>query len=131
MLGKWVQYQLPCTMRWKAEPDMAKALRFGEVAVYGGRGTMVTINPKQAFDDSHFTRRELKLMSDLVSQYKDTNANDMIEATHLENLPWYRVYEQENAKQAMIPYELALRQSELDTMLSHIAERNAIIGVLS
>lgn len=113
------------------EPDMAKALRFGEVAVYGGRGTMVTINPKQAFDDSHFTRRELKLMSDLVSQYKDTNANDMIEATHLENLPWYRVYEQENAKQAMIPYELALRQSELDTMLSHIAERNAIIGALS
>ena len=49
------------------EPDMAKALRFGEVAVYGGRGSMLTINPKQAFDDSHFTRRELKLGSGAFS----------------------------------------------------------------
>ncbi|STY93446.1 Panacea domain-containing protein [Moraxella bovis] len=113
------------------EPDMATALRFGEMAVYGGRSTMMTIHTKRGFDDKHFSRRELALMKQLAEQYKDSLAEEMIEATHLENSPWYKVYEIDGDKQGRIPYELALRQGELDTMLSHIAERKALIGALS
>lgn len=113
------------------EPDMATALRFGEMSVYGGRGTMMTIETKQAFDDKHFSRRELALMKRLTEQYKDSLADEMIEATHLENSPWYKVYELDGNKQGKIPYELALKQGELDMMLSHIAERDVLVEALS
>lgn len=112
------------------EPDMASVIRYSEKIVYGGQGTMLNIEVQKDFDPTHFTRRELQLMHNLATQYQDSNANDMVEATHLENLPWYKVYELDKAKQSLIPYELALRRSEKSEMLKMIEERNDMIQAL-
>lgn len=111
------------------EPDMAKTIHFNEIAVYGGQGSMLQIKPCRDFDASHFSRRELKIMNDLATQYQSCNANDMVEATHLENLPWSKIFY--HTPQALIPYDLALRSAERDDMLKHIAERQKIIEALS
>lgn len=113
------------------EPDMASVICYKDIPVYDGKKTMLKIESKKDFDPSHFTRRELKIMEELAYQYKDSLADEMIEATHLENLPWYKVYEMDNNKQAIIPYELALQRSERDEMLKIIAERNEMMSTLS
>lgn len=46
------------------------------------------IYPKQKFDDEYFTNREKKLLKDLSEVFRDTNADDMVEITHLKNKPW-------------------------------------------
>ncbi|WP_333662768.1 Panacea domain-containing protein [Acinetobacter sp.] len=98
------------------EPDMAENLRFSEIPVYGGKKTMLKIEYKKDFDASLFSKRELKIMNDLASRYKTTRAEDMIEATHLENLPWDQIYRIQNKPQELIPYDLALRKQEFEEM---------------
>jgi hypothetical protein len=51
----------------------------------------------------------------------------MIEATHLENLPWHRVFHIENRKFDKIPYEYALRKSETELMNYVVSENEEII----
>jgi len=40
------------------------------------------------FDNSYFSKRELRLMEQLASQYYETSAEEMIEASHLEHKPY-------------------------------------------
>lgn len=80
-----------------------------------GRGNpMVTFSPKIEFDEKLFTKRELRIMKSLVDRYSDKVADDLIEATHLENQPWFQVFERENNRQKIIPYHLALKGSEFE-----------------
>ena len=65
----------------------------------------------------------MRLLEQLAVEYKDTPADNMIEATHLETLPWHRVYWQEGRQQALIPYDYALKPEEVEAVLS-IAEEN-------
>lgn len=75
MRGKWVFVPVMLFDEIESpEPDMALALRFGEVAVFGGRGCMLTIDSKQVFDDKHFSRHKLAIMDELAQKYKDTSA---------------------------------------------------------
>ncbi|MGH7598643.1 MAG: hypothetical protein ACREOI_20000, partial [bacterium] len=69
-------------------------------------------------------KRELRIMKKLAEQHKDTHADQMIEATHLENLPWHQVYEIQKAKNNLIPYEYALKRQEKEEMACHIQETN-------
>ena len=55
----------------------------------------------------------------------------MVEATHLENSPWDKVWAQERRKQGLIPYEYALRAQETDQMKGLVADRDEILRVLS
>lgn len=113
------------------EPDMANVIRYSSTPVYNGQRTMLKIETTKEFDPNYFSRRELKLMSNLVEQYKDSSADEMIEATHLENLPWYKVYELDKDRQSIIPYELALRRAEREEMLRMIAEREQVMRALA
>lgn len=113
------------------EPDMAESLRFSEIPVFGGRKTMLKIEYKKDFDASLFSKRELKIMQDLVDRYKVTSADDMIEATHLENLPWDQIYRVKNTPRELIPYELALRKQELEDMKNLAALHQEIRDKLS
>jgi uncharacterized phage-associated protein len=111
------------------EADMCSKISFQEVVTGFGR-PMLKIVPLADFDPTHFTKRELRLMEQLSEEYRDTRADDMIEATHLENLPWYKVYVDEGRKREKIPYEYALLQQEKEIMLPVIAERTALVEYL-
>ncbi len=107
------------------EPDLAERVEFVEKPTR--RGPMLVVRPIADFDDSHFTKRELRIIQRLADEFRDTQADDMIEATHLENQPWHRIYVDEGRRQARIPYELAVRQQESESMQDVIAERRAFV----
>lgn len=83
-----------------------------------------------SFESSFFSKRELQILKSLVSKYKNFKADEMVEDTHLENLPWDKIYNQLNQRSALIPYELALRNQEKERMLKLVNERNAFIQTL-
>lgn len=85
---------------------------------------MLDIKPKRDFSSEHFTKRELKILAALCDEFKDAYADDMVEATHLENLPWNQIYNVEGRKQDLIPYELSLRKSEYDQIIKNVVENN-------
>jgi flagellar biosynthesis regulator FlaF len=87
---------------------------------------MLDIEPQAPFDDTHFSRRELEIMGRLAAQYRTAYAEQMIEATHFENLPWHKVYIDERRKQEQIPYEYALRAQERDEMLALARESSEV-----
>lgn len=107
------------------EPDLAEKVEFAEKPTR--RGAMLVVKPIAGFDDSHFTRRELRILKGLAAEFRDAQADDMIETTHLENQPWHQVYVEEGQRQGRIPYELALRQQEAEAMRDVIAERQAFV----
>lgn len=112
------------------EPDMAEALRISEIPTQRGR-PMLTFNPTRAFSREHFTSREMRLLESLAKEYYYTSTDDMIEATHLENQPWHRVYEVEGNKFGEIPYEYVLRADEKEEMLRVVRDREELLEALA
>jgi uncharacterized phage-associated protein len=112
------------------EPDMADAFQIEEIPIRHGTGTMLKIQPQMNFSDLHFTKRESALMAALAEEYRDANADEMIEATHLENKPWDKIYNQEGKKQQRIPYELAIRPDEVDEIKRVSQDRKELLGRL-
>lgn len=107
------------------ESDMADKVEFIEKPTRSG--PMLTVNPIGSFDDSHFSKRELRIMNGLAEEYATTQVEDMVEATHLENEPWHKIYVEEGKHQKHIPYELALRKQELEIMREVICERKELV----
>jgi len=112
----------------KPAKDMLEVLDFGKRTV--GDGWMLAISPKAEFDDSKFSKRETTLLKNLAAEYKSKDADSMIEATHLENLPWDQIYNQQGRKQAEIPYSLAPRPDESDTIMRIAADRKELLEKL-
>lgn len=113
------------------EPDMADSLEFSMIPIRDGTQTMLQINSKRDFDPKHFSKRELGLMESLAAEYVSKMADDMIEATHLENLPWDQVYNKQGKVRQLIPYELAFRKQEADLMQTVAREHVEVVGSLS
>lgn len=111
------------------EPDFASAINISEISVRNSQ-PMLSLKPLAEFSVELFTKRELKLLEKLASEYRETQSEDMIEATHLENMPWDRVYNQQGNKQAVIPYEYAIAINEKEEMLKIISEREAALGAI-
>jgi uncharacterized phage-associated protein len=101
-------------------PDMADKIAFSTIVCKSGE--MLKIKPLAKFDDSHFSKRELSLLEKLAKEFHKTLAEDMIEKTHLEHLPWHRVYHEEDKKQGFIPYEYALKPSQIKKIKDIIIE---------
>jgi uncharacterized phage-associated protein len=112
------------------EPDMADAFQIEKIPIRQGAETMLKIQPQINFSDLHFTKRESDLMTKLAAEYIDANSDDMIEATHLENKPWDKIYNQEGKKQQRIPYELAIRPDEMDEIKRVSKDREELLGRL-
>lgn len=112
------------------QPDIAAAMTFNQKPIRGGQQVMLDIRPSVAFSDKNFTKREMMLMSRLAKEYHDTLAEDMIEATHLENMPWDKVYNQQGGKQQRIPYELAVRSQEKEAILQIAKDRQQLVECL-
>lgn len=108
------------------EPDMADKVEFVEKPTRNG--TMLVVRPVAEFDGSQFSKRELRIMQGLTDEFCDTRADDMIEATHLENQPWHKIYVEQGDRQQRIPYELALRKQEVQAMHEVITERQEFVS---
>ncbi len=87
---------------------------------------MNNIVPLKEFSPDHFTKRELRLLKQLSEEYSESYANDMVEATHLENLPWHQIYEIRGLKQELILYELALKKSEYEQVIKNAYENEEL-----
>jgi uncharacterized phage-associated protein len=81
---------------------------------------MLNIKPLFEFSTDFFSKRELRLLERLANEFKDSYASHMIEATHLENLPWHEIYEKKGLKQQQIPYDLALNKAELEQIKKNV-----------
>lgn len=111
-------------------PDGDFQESFDRAEIQTAKGVMQALSPKQAFSADHFTARELKIMQKLAAEYRDLDAEQMVEETHLENLPWDKVYNQAGKKQAEIPYDLALPAEDADLVLSLALERRELLEKL-
>ncbi|WP_373506750.1 Panacea domain-containing protein [Thiocapsa sp.] len=108
------------------EPDVAAAIRIRpEPVIDDVRETVV---PLVAFDDSHFTKRELRIMDELAARYRDTFSPAMIDVTHAENGAWAKIWQDGRGMSEAIPYALGLDpDSPLRESILEIArEREAI-----
>lgn len=94
------------------------------------KGDMLSVNAIGEFDSTHFSKRELRLLQQLSTEFKDSDAEEMVEKTHLENLPWHQIYEVEQRKQAQIPYLMSLRKQEYELMLESVRDRDLVISSL-
>lgn len=83
------------------QPDLAAAVRVIT------RDKLQQIIPRQKFDGKYFTKREKRLLEELVFIFKDAKADDMVESTHLYNAPWDKTKKEKGLKQR-IDYFLAL-----------------------
>lgn len=81
------------------------------------RGVALTFTPRADFDASLFSKRELKLLDRLATEFQITLSEDMIERTHLENEPWDKVFNAQGNRQKVIPYDLAARAQEAEEMV--------------
>ncbi|MGC8210097.1 Panacea domain-containing protein [Ralstonia solanacearum] len=111
------------------QPDWAEKIRFGQRTVRGGK-PMLSVTPVGEFDASHFSKRELRLLARLAAEFRTADAAEMVEATHLENLPWHQVYNVQKRDSAVIPYELAVRAQEAGAMKKVAAEHREVVEAL-
>jgi uncharacterized phage-associated protein len=88
------------------EPDFLENIKL-EPSNCGGFYTL-SVKPLKEPDLSNFSKREINLIQNLAEEYKNVTAVDIVEKTHLENLPWYRVYIKENKPYDLIPYLYAI-----------------------
>lgn len=64
--------------------------------------------PRSAFDESPFSRRELKIMHELAARFADDFFYSMDTATHLEQTPWSKIWDNGRGNNGRIPYSLAI-----------------------
>ena len=63
---------------------------------------------KVDFDDSHFTKRELRIMADLAQRFRESLSKPMIDVTHAELGPWKKIWDGGRGNNERIPYSLAI-----------------------
>jgi uncharacterized phage-associated protein len=128
----WPKGPVPVTLKNALDFPDARwdgKVEFKKVATRNGE--MLTVNAMAEFDPLHFSRRELKLLESLASEFYNSTADEMIEKTHLENSPWHKIWEVEGRRQEVIPYDYALRAQDADAVRSLANERQELLAVLS
>jgi len=108
------------------KPDLAKKIRFTKTTI--GDGYKLNVDALVEFDQAHFSKREMAILVRLAKDFDKTKADDMVEATHLENLPWHKIYNEMGLKQQLIPYDLAVRKQEETELRKIVEERSALIN---
>ncbi len=89
------------------EADMAEAIRIEPERVIDF--VRETVAAQAEFDDSHFSKRELRIMANLAEQYCDERSGRMIDVTHAENGAWAHVWNNGRGFNQPIDYALSLR----------------------
>jgi len=81
-----------------------------------------TIIPKKDFDETFFTRRELRILEEINNKFKDTETKDIVEMTHLPNEPWDKTKKTKGEKE-LIDYMLAVDNTSNSLSREEIEER--------
>ena len=71
-----------------------------------------SVVPKREFDDSHFSRREMRLMRDLAARFREDFSRPMIGVTHEERGPWAAIWDNGRGYLERIPFALAIRDED-------------------
>lgn len=110
------------------EADMATAISIVPERVI--RFIRERVAPKVAFDDSLFTRRELRLMHDLSTNFADELTEPLVGFTHEERGPWDKIWDSSKGNNARIPYSLAVPDSDpnRDAVLESAREYEGIVA---
>ena len=112
---------------WEAlEPDFAEAVEIVPEPVINY--VREAVQPKRDFDDSRFTRRELRLMSDLAERFRLDYSKPMINVTHAERGPWDAIWDNGRGMLERIPYSLAIGDDDphAEIVRESAAEHEAI-----
>lgn len=86
----------------------------------------LTVVPQREFDASHFSKRELRLLTELADRYRSHTAQQMVDVTHAENGAWERVWADGAGRNALIPYEIAVSGEDSAMILALAREHEAI-----
>ena len=92
------------------EPDFAAAVEIVPQKVFDH--TRALVRPKKSFDDSLFSKRELRIMSALAERFRDDFSQPMVNVTHLEQGPWDKIWDNGRGNNARIPYSLAVPDND-------------------
>jgi len=109
----WKMGPVPFTLyqEWDdPEVDLAQAITIEPEKVIDY--TRETAVPKMDFDDSHFTKRELRIMAKLAEHLHDSYSKPMIDMTHTELGPWAKIWDNGSGDNERIPYSLALADDD-------------------
>lgn len=87
----------------------------------------VVVKDGVSFDEEEFTPRQLRIMNNLVSRYKETLSPKMIDVTHEQNGAWDKIWSDGKGAHKPIPYELSIKEDapEREDLLA-IASENAM-----
>jgi uncharacterized phage-associated protein len=98
---------LQLVQEWdQLDPDLAAAVQIVPERVIDYIRERVTA--RQAFDDSLFTKRELRIMSDLAHRYREELTKPLISFTHAERGPWDKIWDCGRGNNERIPYTLGI-----------------------
>ena len=60
------------------------------------------------FDESPFTKRELRIMAELAARFRDEKSRPLINITHSERGHWDKIWDSGRGNNVRIPYSLAV-----------------------
>ena len=72
----------------------------------------IQLIPKIDFNRSLFSQRQIEIMNELVVTYRNVKFKNMTSASHEKNNCWDKVFNKENKKYGLIPYEYILDNSK-------------------
>jgi len=98
------------------KPDMKKAIQDLP------KSDFQKILAKKQFDSEYFSTRELKLLEQISFIFKDSKADEMVEATHFRNEPWDKTKKTKGLFQP-IDYMLAIDSDKLSLSFDEAKER--------
>jgi hypothetical protein len=80
------------------------------------------------FDDGPFTKRELRLISELATRFESELTKPLVSFTHEELGPWSKIWDNGRGKNERIPYTLAVpdAQPDREEILAAAAEYESI-----
>ncbi|MEO5361022.1 MAG: Panacea domain-containing protein [Nitrospirota bacterium] len=92
------------------------------------------MKPKKHFNDIFYTKRELRILKNVAFMFKDANTEDIVEASHLPNLPWDKTIENKGLYEK-IDYLLSLDNTagsiSMEEALERISDREEMKKVFS
>lgn len=92
------------------EADMGEAIRIVPEKVINYIRERVV--PIANFDDSQFTPRELRLMTELADKFRDELTKPLIGFTHEDRGPWDKIWDGGRGNNERIPYVLSVSDND-------------------
>jgi uncharacterized phage-associated protein len=118
-----VPEKLNSEIKQGAEQDLLDALNI-DLRSFADDKKYYKITAKRRENHMVFSPREEEIMKRLVSDFKFHTAEQMTEATHLPNLPWFQVWRDGEGEGDDIPYDLGVPEADKN-FIAYIRSENS------